>query len=61
MLARDCEKAWTHTGWEDTVQKRYEWLEYMKKEDEKGTVEEIHQRKVEKTIKSEEGSAGGVH
>ena len=21
MLAKDCEKAWTHTGWEDTMQK----------------------------------------
>ena len=35
LLAKDCEKAWTHTGWEDTMQKWYEWLEYMKTKDEK--------------------------
>ena len=36
LLAKDCEKAWTHTGWEDTMQKWYEWLEYMMKtKDEK--------------------------
>ena len=35
LLAKDCEKAWTETGWEDTVQKWYEWLEHMKKTDEK--------------------------
>ena len=23
LLAEDCEKAWTHTGWEDTMQKCY--------------------------------------
>ena len=32
---RECKKAWTHTGWEDTMQKWYEWLEHMKKKDEK--------------------------
>ena len=36
LLAEICEKAWTHTGWEDTKQKWYEWLEHMKKKDEKG-------------------------
>ena len=36
LLAKDCEKAWTHTGWEDTMHKRFEWLEHMKKKDEKG-------------------------
>ena len=35
MLAKDCEKAWTHAGWEDTMLKWYEWLEHMKKKDEK--------------------------
>ena len=42
--------------------KWYKWLEYMKKNDEKETMEEMHQRKVEKMIKSAEGSAwrGGV-
>ena len=29
LLAADCEKAWIHTGWEYTMQKWYEWLEYM--------------------------------
>ena len=29
------EKAWTHAGWEDTMQKLYEWLEHMKKKDKK--------------------------
>ena len=50
--------AWAHRGWEDTMQKRYEWLEYEKRKDEKEKMEEMHQRKVEKMIKSAEGSAG---
>ena len=29
LLAADCEKAWIHAGWEDTVQKWYKWLEEM--------------------------------
>ena len=37
-LAKDCEKAWTHTGWEDTMQKWYAWLDHMKKKAEKGKV-----------------------
>ena len=61
LLAKDCEKAWIHTGWEDTMQKWYEWLEHMKKKDEKEKMEEMHQRKVEKMIKSAEGSAGLLH
>ena len=52
MLAKDCEKAWIHTGWEDTMQKWYEWLEHVKKKDEKEKMEEMHQRKVQKMIKS---------
>ena len=35
--------------------------ECMKKKDEKGKMEEMHQRKVEKTMKSAEGSAGLLH
>ena len=35
LLAKDCDKAWTHTRWEDTMQKWYEWLVNMKKKDEK--------------------------
>ena len=61
LLAKDCEKSWTHTGWEDSMQKWYEWLNYMKKNDEKEKMEEIHQRKVEKMTKSAEGSAGLLH
>ena len=61
LLAKDCEKTWTHTGWEDTMQTWYEWLEHMKKKDEEGKMEEMHQRKVEKMIKSAESSAGLHH
>ena len=43
LLAKDFEKAWTYTGWENTMQKWYEWLEHMKKKDEKGIMEEMHQ------------------
>ena len=36
MLAKDCEKAWTHPGWEDTDARNvYELLEHLKKKDEK--------------------------
>ena len=42
------------------MQKWYEWLEHTKKKDEK-KMEEMHQRKVEKMIKSAEGSAGLLH
>ena len=61
LLSKDCEKGWTHTGWEDTMQKWYEWLKHMKKKDEKEKMEEMHQRKVEKMIKSAEWSAGLLH
>ena len=50
LLAKVREKAWTHTGWEGTMQKWYEWLKYLKKKDEKEEMEEMHQRKVEKMI-----------
>ena len=46
LLAADCEKAWIHPGWEDTMQKWYEWLEEMKKKDEKKNIDEMHQRKL---------------
>ena len=35
LLVADCEKAWIHTGWEDTMQKWYNWLEEVKKKDER--------------------------
>ena len=60
LFAADCERAWIHPGWEDTMHKRFEWLEHMKKKDEKEKMEEMHQRKVENMIKSAEGSAGLV-
>ena len=40
------------------MQKWYEWLEDMKKKDEKEKMEEMHRKKVEQMIKSAEGSAG---
>ena len=57
FLATDCERAWVHPGWRDTMQRWYEWLRYMKKKDEKEKMKEMHQRKVEKFIKSAEESA----
>ena len=35
LLAEQCEKAWIHPGWEDSMQKWFNWLEDMKKQDEK--------------------------
>ena len=35
ILATDGEKAWIHTGWKDAMQKWHEWLEHLKKKDEK--------------------------
>ena len=45
LLAADCEKTWIHTGWEDTMHECYNRLEEMKKKDEKGKMEEMHQHK----------------
>ena len=61
LLAADCERAWIHPGWEDTMQKWYELLEDMKKKDEKEKMEEMHQHKVAQMIKSAEGSAALFH
>ena len=61
LLAADCEKAWIHTGEEDTMQKWYDWLEEMEKTDERKNMEEMHQHKVAQMIKSAEGSAGLLH
>ena len=41
LLAADCENAWLHAGWEYTMQKWYDWLEEMKK-DERRKMEELH-------------------
>ena len=46
LLAADCEKAWIHPGWEDTMQKSHKWLEELKKKDEEEKMEEMHQQKV---------------
>ena len=59
--AADCEKAWIHTGWEDTMQKWYKWLDENENRNEKGQMEELHQHKVAQMIKSAEGSAGLLH
>ena len=56
--AADCGKAWIHTGWEDTMQKWYKWLEEKKKRDDEGKMVELHQHKVAQMIQSAEGSAG---
>ena len=36
LLPADCEKAWIHPGWEDTMQNWYECLEEIKKERREG-------------------------
>ena len=51
LLAADCEKAWLHSGWEDTVQKWYELLYEVKRKDE---VERMGQERQ----KSADGSTG---
>ena len=61
LSAADCEKAWIHTGCEGTMQKWYEWLEGMKKQDERERSEEMHQHKVAQMITSAEGRAGRLH
>ena len=57
LLAADCEKALIHPGWEDAVQKWYEWLEKKEKINEDGKMEELRQLKVAQMMKSAEGSA----
>ena len=59
MLAADCEKAWLHPGEEETMQ--ISVVGKMKKEDEKRKMEHLHQQKVNRMIKSAEGSAGLLH
>ena len=51
LLAADCEKAWLHAGWEETMQKWYDWLGEMKNEDEISELEGTHQRTVSQMIK----------
>ena len=43
------------------MQKYYNCLDDMKKKDEKKTMEEMHQHKVDQMIKSAEGRAGLLH
>ena len=61
LLAADCEKLWIYPGWEDAMNKWYEWLEEMKKKDEEKKMKEMHQQKVTQMMKSAEGSAGLLH
>ena len=61
LLAADCEKAWIHPGWVDTMQKWYDRLEKLKKEDEKEKMEQLHQQKVKQMIKSAERRAALLH
>ena len=60
LLVADSENVWIHTGWDDTVQKWFEWLEEMKKMDEKEKMEEMHQQKVAQMMKSAEGKCGSL-
>ena len=43
LLAADCEKALIHSGWKILCRDGIEWPEEMKKRDEKGNMEEMHQ------------------
>ena len=61
LLGADSEKAWLNPGEEETMHKWYAWLEKMRKEDQKGKMEEMHQQRVIQMIKSAEGSAEHLH
>ena len=39
LLAANSKKAWLNAGWEDTMQKCFDWLEEMKKKDERKKME----------------------
>ena len=43
------------------MQKWYDWLPKLKKEDEKEKLEQLRQQKVKQMIKSAVGSAGPLH
>ena len=60
-LAANCEKAWIHTGWGDTMQNCENWLEDMKTKDERETMEEMLQHKAAQMIKGAEERAGLFH
>ena len=62
LLAADCEKAWIHAGLEDILQKWYNWLEEMKKKDEKEKMEEMHRKSLAQNLKahSMEGRGGDL-
>ena len=53
-------RGFTH-DWKETMQRKKKWLEEMKKRDEKGKMEEMHQHKVAHMIKSAERRAGLLH
>ena len=58
LLAADCEEAWLHPGWEDTVLRWYDWLYEMKQRDEAKRMEVEHQKTVSRMIKSADASTG---
>ena len=60
LLAADCEKAWIHPGWEDTMQPWCEWYETMKKQKKmrRKRWRRCINKKVAQIINSAEGSAG---
>ena len=60
LLAADCEKAWIHTVWEDTIAEMEKVVGGDEKERRDRKMEEMHQNNVAHTIKSAEGSAGLV-
>ena len=61
LCAADCEKAWLHAEWEDTVQKWHDWLQQMKKKDKGRKVEEEHRKYASQLIRSADGGAGLLH
>ena len=61
LLAEDCEKAWTHTGWERNHTQMVRMAGVHEEERRERKMEEMHQRKVEKMMKSAERSAGLLH
>ena len=45
-------ETWLHPGEEVTMGKWYDWLEEMKKKDERKKMEELHQQRASQMIKS---------
>ena len=60
FLAADCRKAWLHSGWEDTMQRWFDWLHEMKKKT-KQKEWKWSTKKISRMIRCAEGSTGVVH